>query len=288
MNTDKLRKLTLKEIQKNELDILKFVDKFCHEHEIKYSLDSGTLLGAVRHKGFIPWDDDIDIIMLREDYDKFLSALKNNPDPSGRYKLYNYTTTPGYYENTFSKVVDTSTIAIEPNTKTDVQNGLGVYIDIFPIDYLPKNRFARKFTLFKFFLINRILVAKSRYDLSLFCKILKLCFFFAPAKLLLPLVDRYAKKHHERADYATNLAFVTRHYLQSLRPSSIYDGLIKLPFEDCEFPCLKQYDAYLTSLYGSDYMQLPPESKRYSHSLDAYEKESCDEGQNAESKTKDK
>jgi len=102
--------LDIEALKKVELDILSFIHDFCEKNDIKYSLCGGTLLGAVRHKGFIPWDDDIDIFMLRDQYEKFISLMENNDDDT--FKLITYKNSKNY-NLLFAKVVDKRTILIE-------------------------------------------------------------------------------------------------------------------------------------------------------------------------------
>ena len=122
-----MKKLSLKEIQEIQLNILIFLDKICKENKIKYYLSSGTLLGAVKYKGFIPWDDDIDVILFRDDYMKLMKVLKNQVE---NYKLLSIYNTKDYYY-AFAKLVDTNTVLTENAKKI---KDMGVYIDIVPMD----------------------------------------------------------------------------------------------------------------------------------------------------------
>ena len=123
----------LKQIQ---LDMLKDIHAFCVEHDIRYSLAFGTLLGAVRHKGYIPWDDDVDIMMPREDYNRFIRSYGNNI-----YRIADMSVNPDY-GLPFAKVEDVLTV-IEEN----VEGGsvFGIYIDVFPVDYIPDNMILKHF-----------------------------------------------------------------------------------------------------------------------------------------------
>ena len=128
-----MQKLNLEEIQKIELDILIYLDKICKENNIKYYLSSGTLLGAIKYKGFIPWDDDIDVVLFRSDYLKLIDVLGKNDE---KYKILSIYNTEDYYYP-FAKLVDTRTVLIENSKKI---KDMGVYIDIFPIDgYITEN-----------------------------------------------------------------------------------------------------------------------------------------------------
>ena len=125
-----MRRLSPEEVKKIQIEILDVVAAFCEENKINYWLESGTLIGAVRHKGYIPWDDDIDIGMLREDYDRFADLFNKSND---RYRFVDIDNTPDYYA-AFAKIIDTNTVLYEPDKNG---NKLSVNIDLFVFDNAP-------------------------------------------------------------------------------------------------------------------------------------------------------
>ena len=132
-----MRKITdIHELRQIQIGILDEVHQYCEAHGLRYFLSSGTLIGAVRHKGYIPWDDDIDVYMPRKDYERFLREFKGNE----QYKLLNPAKEPHYYY-TFAKVIDLRTRMVEDET---VGFEIGVYMDIFPVDYVPDDMKERE------------------------------------------------------------------------------------------------------------------------------------------------
>ncbi len=261
-----MRRLTLKELQQFSLEILKDVAGFCERNGLRYSLGYGTLLGAVRHKGFIPWDDDVDIMMPREDYERFRVLYK-----SDRYSFIDSQNTPDCYI-AFGRVCDTEkTIASSciPWVKRDV----GVWIDIFPIDRVPDDReaFERIYDslqlLMKFNVgIRRVhTISSSRFSIKKRLKIWTL-------KRMHP---RLIKR--DPADIAKDMNTIvslispadSHHWSQLTCPGEANEFFeedeineyVKLEFEGCEFFVWKGYDKILRDSYG-DFMQLPPKNKR--------------------------
>lgn len=138
-----MKEIDITELKRIQVDILKHVDEFCREKGIKYSLYAGTLLGAVRHRGFIPWDDDIDIMMKRSDYERFFKEYSKEDHSNYQAQEFRFDTN---YHYPFGKVTDTRTILREE--VLDPYENLGVYIDVFPIENLPNNKFSIWFMYF--------------------------------------------------------------------------------------------------------------------------------------------
>ena len=259
--------LTLEEIHKIELNILVDVDRFCRENNICYSLDGGTLLGAIRHKGFIPWDDDIDVIMPREDYNRFVKSYHSE---DGRYRLYNKDTSPAYRTQMFSKVIDTQTVADEG--LYEQQDAYGLWVDVFPADYVPAKtracrRIQKRFLKYRHLLFVR---QRKKSEKSLKDKLYSAFYLCKSNTSVLCAAERYAKSA-ANSGYVSNLTMMFERLLGFRFPEALFHNLIDVSFEGHTFKGFAGYDNYLTELYG-DYMKLPPEEKRLTHYVTAYRK----------------
>lgn len=262
------------------LTMLKDVANFCDSHNIKYYLCGGTLLGAVRHKGFIPWDDDIDIMMPRPDYLRFLESYNGS---NSRYIVKGIENDETYWR-TFAKVFDTATHLDESAIYLDKPDN-GVFIDIFPVDGITTNTFKRAI-LFKEQEFLNFLYHGSAWtytksfkyadSFSRFAKIKGLIRTYLkyiavtvlrplPTYSLIKLINKNAQKtNYDGAKYVGTI--VDCHYGAAceMLPKEGFEDAVKLPFEDDEFWVMGNYKLYLQNLYG-DYMKLPPESSRVTH-----------------------
>ncbi len=258
-----MKKLNLEELKKAQLNILDVVDNFCKENNINYFLDCGTLLGAVRHKGFIPWDDDIDIGMMRGDYNKFLKLFNEKNE---RYHL-----STCEIENDFlypiGKVLDTNTILYEPNKETGLK--LCINIDVFVYDNAPDNEDECNKMFKKRDLYNKlrfIQLYPNKYDhTSLIKKIerffLKIYIKFLPKNYYTKKVVNNSKKYiNKETKRIGNFMSQTKFTCDK----EIFNSYTNVLFEGKKYPAPKEYDTYLTNFYG-DYMKLPPIEKRVSH-----------------------
>ncbi len=264
----------MREIPNDELkvicvNILKRFNELCKDHNLKYSLAYGTLIGAVRHKGFIPWDDDIDVIMPREDYEKLL-ALKYD---DGDFEIKSCRYSKDYYYM-FAKMVDKHTCLIEEHI--DNKN-MGVYIDIFPYDRVSPDspgfdRLVNKSMKYKK-LSNHLISSGIKKDgEGSFHHIIKKIIQSAVKPLRKPIIN-YMDKNFAgcSGDYYLNLVNNDCNTM-NLILADFWDNLIDIEFEHHTMKAFKDYDKVLTSRYGS-YMQLPPESEQVSnHNFTAYYK----------------
>ena len=254
----------IREIQQMELGIMEYIHEVCQKIGVKYFLAYGSLIGAVRHKGFIPWDDDMDICMLREDYEKLQDYLIANPDE--RYEVMSYKNNLNYVYP-FMKVQDNQTYLLEEDVRID--SNMGIYVDIFPVDgYEDDSVFKDKMTrLIKkrqlsCYTFKGITNTKSLLN-SLIRYISVIIFYFTNTNKYIRGIDDLAQSRkvddYELVDYLIykdmNKPVWKREWLKQT---------ITGVFEGKEFMIPKNYHEILTSDYG-DYTQLPPVELRFSH-----------------------
>ena len=268
--------LKLDEIQKIQLNILLEVADFCDKNGITYFLTAGTLIGALRHQGFIPWDDDIDILMFRPDYEKFISIF-NKRKNAGTKKVF----ATGYknYPYAFAKVSDENTVLVESENLNKYFQ-IGVNIDVFPLDYLGDDlSLANKFVNYIYRYgglmdIKNISLDRPRpWYKQTFIKIAQMCFKIFSYKYLISKINQIARKYENQ----TNSKYIGQIVLKAKGEREIlerkwFSSTIELLFENHLFKAPVGYDAYLRRLFGN-YMQLPPPGKRVStHYIKAYYK----------------
>lgn len=263
-----MKKITLNELKKIQLDILIYIDKICKDNNIQYSLAYGTLIGAVRHKGYIPWDDDIDILLKRSEYNKLLNIL--HKEKNEKYKVFSQDDEGYYY--TYTKVSDSETIIHEKNWPQ--YKDLGVNIDIFPIDYVPNGKEKEHYEKTMFYvrcLHNCLTDIAYAHDKRYMRFIKKLCRFRTVKKCRAKGEKFWKDKINEmtQTEKANNMAcIIDGDYC--LWNQKILDNYIEIEFEGHLFDSVKDYDTMLKNYYG-DYMQiLPEEERKTNHNFVAY------------------
>lgn len=250
----------LKQLQAVMLEMLKLVDKICRENDIKYSLCSGTLLGAVRHKGFIPWDDDLDIRMTRDNYDKFLDVWEKLR-PEG-YELQNKENTPNFPQS-FSKIRKNNTTFIQHEWEKGMYN-TGIFIDVFPLDRIPEKILPKAFFLcrtYKYLMYTRETLYSEESELIKFAMsfLMKLTSHNRRMKYRKKYIDWLKKLDKDKSLKCIGIEMPSMLKVAFL--PDIADDYVNLTFEDGKFMCFKKWDEYLRLMFG-DYMKLPPESER--------------------------
>ena len=274
--TDNLKKISDKELKEIQFGILTELDSVCRKLGIRYSLCGGSLLGAVRHKAFIPWDDDIDIIMPRPDYNTLIAYCQKNQTA---FRMISHESEEEY-GYLFAKATARHTIIVDENCGSDKLE-MGVYVDIFPVDALSDSpeealkafsatRFKRELLVARNW--NRFFRSKTH---GIVYEPIRLAFFilsrFFSKKSLIASIEKAYKKEFGTTKYCASVCGSYRQ--KEILPTSVYTEYISMEFEGREFMAIKNYDAYLSSIYG-DYMTLPPKEKQISHhSFEAYYKE---------------
>lgn len=251
---------TLRRLQLTQLEMLKVFDRFCREHELKYSLYAGTLLGAVRHQAFIPWDDDLDVCMERAEYNSFVSLWEHDPQPG--YILQNKENSPMFTQS-FTKLRKDHTTFLQ-SEKEIGRYHTGIFIDIFPIDRIPNGKTARaRFTwccLLYQLLMREFAPPKGNALIRIGSEVLLCCI---PKHRREKARQRLLKKITQYNDLhgLETVAIETAASMRKLLPTNLLDEYVDLPFENGKYMCFAEWDEYLRRKFG-DYRQLPPEDDR--------------------------
>jgi lipopolysaccharide cholinephosphotransferase len=263
-----MRALNRTEIQAMELDILIEIDAFCRTFNIVYFLSGGTLLGAVRNKGFIPWDDDIDLMMPRPDYDRFIAEFS-----SKRYELYCLEHNQGC-RFPFAKVYDRMTIVREGALSKKVD--YGVFVDIFPLDVAPDapkaiRKQVQHSRFYQQLLKIKLSMPGSRWNpfVNISMVVGKMLLIAVPIPLLVKKIDRIARSNSHKITNKMG-CMVWGYREREILAVDAFASSLPLEFEKLVFQGPRGYHEYLKSIYG-DYMTPPPPAKRgRKHDFEAY------------------
>lgn len=259
-----MNQLTLTEIKQIEFNLLKKFKFFCKENNIQYFLSNGTLLGAIKYKGFIPWDDDIDVFVPREDYNKLVHCFENK----GNYQLFSFERTQ-QFRYPYAKLCDMSTIKEETNIDNGVD--LGIDIDIFPLDAWGSDlevakkankRIRRHMRLLD---LTKLIKADSVHPIKRFVKavVMILC-KVGGSKIFLKQIIKEARSESFSNSIYLGCKSWPIYGEREIISAEVFSEAVEVEFEGELFPAPVGYDQYLHSLYG-DYRQDPPIDKQITH-----------------------
>lgn len=255
-------RLTLKQRQQVSLEIMKNVHNFCCENGIKYYIISGTLLGAIRHKGFIPWDDDIDIMMPRPDYEKFLNTYKDD-----NYRILK--PQEGMYS--YAKVYDIRTIKYEDDKDYRNKKALGIDIDIFVLDGIVNDKTVLDKIYRKEMILEKLIVLANQPIMKkgLFKSINRIIPRIIGSKNLVNMREKNASQFdYDKSDYVVRMRYCSKGFTGIMNKTD-YDPPVLVDFDDVQLFAPKNYDLWLTNFYG-DYMKMPPKEKQVAHECECY------------------
>ena len=253
----------LRRLQMVELELLQELDRICRKREIHYTIIAGTMLGAVRHGGFIPWDDDADVAMLRSEYERFREACKDELDPE-RYYFQDHVCTDGYHWG-YGKLRRRNTLFLR-EYQEHMPYEQGVFIDVFPMDTIPDGQLKRTVLNFQCFCIRKLLWAKvGKYaDRNPARRKLFWLLDRIPEKTVLAVYDRLIEHTREcHSGWVRILMFPTPNRQYGYR-RYWYEDSQTICFEGIPFAGIEDAEGYLRFKFG-DYWNLPPAEQRKTH-----------------------
>ncbi|WP_077619686.1 LicD family protein [Bacillus sinesaloumensis] len=255
----KLNEEQLKKLHADLLILLLEVDRICKRYDIQYFLSYGTLIGAIRHNGFIPWDDDIDIQMLRKDYEKFTEVCKSELDTSRFF--WQSQKTDINYNWVYGKLRLKNTSYIRAGQEHIKQND-GIFLDILPLDNITSNKFKQALLVFICKVCRKILWSQvgKKNARSLFGKVLYKVLSFIPRKVPILIFEYFAKFDNKKE----SSFLVSHNTFGQIYKQEWYSKAIWVQYEGHAFRAPIGYDEILSMVYG-DYMTLPAVEKRHGH-----------------------
>lgn len=264
-----MNEITTEELREIQMCILDYVDAFCRIHHINYTISGGTLLGAIRHGGYIPWDDDLDIQMLRSEYNRFTELWNKEKSNHGNYELVNIESgnNMGY---PFGKVHDLRTITYIGKLKRT-----GVYIDVFPVDNVEdmedfNMRHQKILDLYK---KRGLILHKMRQKIEpfQFKRWLYLLFSHMPSETYEEIAEKINTLASNKSDITCPLVYemIAGTKCKNPIPKKVFDNYVDIKFENRTFRAVEDYDTYLTLTFG-DYMTPPPHKERGKHLFKPY------------------
>lgn len=260
-----MKELTLREQQLIVLDILKYFDEVCRKYNIKYTICGGTLIGAIRHKGFIPWDDDIDVYMVREEYEKFKKVLEENK--SENYYLSDIDNFNSFTAGVAPKIYDKRTLLTDYMGRKQP-----IFIDIFVLDYVENNKDNRlelekyKKNLLLFAGIHLKFMKSESFVYKMIYKYKSRIYF----NKMMKTIRCFSEKTRDNSEFLASVYYIFDGIDKAFIPAYYFNNYVELEFENCKFYAIANYDEHLSFYYGN-YMELPsPKDRSPKHTKKAY------------------
>lgn len=263
-----MKEIGIEELRELQMQLLDYVDAFCRKHDIKYTISGGTLLGAIRHGGYIPWDDDMDIQMLREEYNKF-TLLWNKEKSEHPYELVNIESgnSMGY---PFGKIHNPKTV-----TYIGKLERTGIYIDLFPVDYVKDqddfvNRHAQVLGLYKqrSRVFDKMRLKHEPFNIKLWYRILRNGAPHTTYNQIAEEINNVAMMVKE-SNSPLVYEMIAGTKCKNPIPTEVFKEYVDVAFENRKYMSVKDYDTYLTLTFG-DYMTPPPAKERECHLFQPY------------------
>ena len=246
----------LRHLQLTILAIMRDVDGLCKRNNISYYLLGGSAIGAVRHKGFIPWDDDLDIMMSKENYEKFIKVCREQLDKDKYYLQIGLEDWP----LNFTKIRLRGTVMMEYEGCASHDES-GIYLDVFKLENSPSDKVSQwiQYVLAKYFLCYQLSV-RSFNNCGLKKRLMMLASFPLKVRFLRIMVQKYVEHYGSSSEFYGSFYFRTR-FKTAFTRKMVFGRPLYMPFEDIMLPIPEHYDDYLTQMFG-DYMTPPPVEKQ--------------------------
>ncbi|MBQ2890174.1 MAG: LicD family protein [Clostridia bacterium] len=251
--------LDMKQVQDYIYEIFIEFDRVCQKHGLRYSMEGGTLLGAVKFGDFVPWDDDIDVIMVREDYEKFLKVAPKELD--GKFFLQSFNSMK-QFPLSYAKLCYDGTKICDYAYSHIKEMNHGVFMDIFPVDNVIPEKLDKQVRIIGLLTGARVIKLKVNFGIKgarlLVYKLVSLL----PMKLIIKMINKACTKYNK---YDTGYIYEVCNSNKKFKPcpSQMYKEYTKIKFRDGEFMAVKDYDKFLKSRFGENYMdEMPDEDKR--------------------------
>ena len=257
----------LKEMQRMLTDMLKVFHDFCIEHSLRYYAIGGTALGAARHKGFIPWDNDVDLGMPRPDYEKLINIFNQEIGDQNLQLESPYSSDTRHYPYSFSKIYNTKTTLIELNLRS--RRKIGIFLDIFPLDGIDEKNLKQATKYISWLLTLRNQLIFQCTSSNLYKKLLRLSFqrvldILLPSKRLAKITDSFCKRvDYDSSRLVGNLAGNAGE--KEFVPKNFFGNGVSMQFENISIICPAKIDEYLTAIYGNWRTPPPKEKQCLSH-----------------------